>query len=130
MDRIEVELGLLRKDHPDLEYKDRWVRIPRFKLPVGIWNADSVELCFEIPAGYPGQAPYGFYVRPEILLKGPNGQAAVPGAYASGQQTVFGPGWGKFSWQHDGWRPTADLVSGSNLAGFVRTALDRLMEAA
>lgn len=123
MDRIAKEIELLRKDYPELIYQHPWVRIPRYALPADIWTATEVEVCFEITPGYPGQAPYGFYVNPAIMLK----TGGKPDAYAPAQTTPFGVGWGKFSWQHEGWRATADLVTGSNLAGFVRTFRDRLL---
>lgn len=127
-ERIEEELRLLRQEYPDLEYREegRWIRLPRYRLPPGIWNREETEVCFQIPDAYPGQAPYGFYVPGGLLLKDTN---QPPNNYGPAA-TPFPGSWCRFSWQHDNWRATADVKSGSNLLNFVRTFKDRFKEGA
>ena len=116
-ERIEKELALLRQRYPDLEYKDRWVRIPSYPLPEG-WNRTSTDVAFEIPVGYPGTPPYGIYTPAGLLFKGEK-----PDRYTEPSQTQppFSGSWGIFSWQPDNgqWKPTADPITGSNLLNWV-----------
>lgn len=128
-ERIELEVGMLQECWPALEYLEegRWVRIPQYPLPDGIWNVAEVEVCFQIPEQLPGQAPYGFYARPELRLRAGN---ASPQNYQFPAGTSFGDGWGKFSWQLEPWRPAADPLAGSNMVNFVRSFSDRLREGA
>lgn len=127
-ERIEQELKLLKREFPNLEYKEdiMWIYIPEYKLPPNIWNRDCVAVCFQIPAGYPGNPPYGFFVEGGLYLKGTNEK---PSNYEEPVQTPFGGNWGKFSWSHDNsWRATSDLTLGSNLLNFVRSFRDRLKQ--
>lgn len=120
---------MLRTWYPELEYgaEGRWVRIPRHSLPTGIWAIEGpVEVCFQIPDQLPGQAPYGFYVRPELTLVG--GQR--PNNYEYPAQTPYGGGWGKFSWSPESWQPAPDAAAGSNLLDFARSFATRLKEGA
>jgi len=128
-DRLKAEMNLLCHFFPAAQWHPSgaggWVRIPGYKFPSAIWNRTSDTVCFEVPVGYPGQAPYGFYVSTGLRLL--NG--ALPQAYQEGATTPFGGSWGKFSWSHDGtWRPTGDISSGGNLTNFVFTFADRLRE--
>jgi hypothetical protein len=126
--RVDQELDLLRRNFPHLEYLEggHWVRIHKFDIPDSIWDRNCVEVCFQIPEQVPGQAPYGFYARPNLNLK--SGQPI--GNYAYPAPTGFGGDWGKFSWQLLVWAPTADLVSGTNMVNFVRSFVDRFAEGA
>lgn len=130
-DRIAQELALLRRSYPETEYRPdgQWVRIPGYRVLSDLWKDKTVTVAFQIPTGYPGQAPYAFYVQPPPRLKDsdqrPTNNYEEP---ASG--IPFDGAWGKFSWQQDGWRATADLASGSNLLNFVRTFKDRFQEGA
>lgn len=126
-DRVRQELEMLKACWPDLEYHDdgHWVRISRYSIPTDIWTVTEVEVCFQIPEGLPGQAPYGFYVRPQMILQG----GGKPNNYefpANGPP--FGMGWGKFSWQLEPWQPEADPATGSNMVNFVRSFRYRLRE--
>jgi hypothetical protein len=131
-DRMRTEIDLLRRFYPDAEWHPSasaggWVKIPAYSFPAPIWNRHNDTICFEVPAGYPGQAPYGFYVGAGLRLQE---SGAIPLAYQEGVATPFAGSWGKFSWSHDGtWKPTGDTSSGSNLANFVLTFADRLREA-
>lgn len=125
-DRIRQELEMLRACYPNLEYREEghWVRIPSYAAPEGIWNVSEVEVCFQMPEQLPGQAPYGFYVRPELLLR----IGGRPDNYTYPATTPFGDGWGKFSWQLEPWRPTSDSGTGSNMVNFVRSFAERLRQ--
>lgn len=127
-DRIEAELKLLRQYYPDTEYREEgnWFRIPAYPVTATAWNVDSVAVAFQAPIGYPGQPPYAFYVRPGLRVKNTDQR---PGNYEEPAGGVpFDGVWGKFSWQQENWRATADAVSGSNLLNFVRTFADRFQE--
>jgi hypothetical protein len=71
-ERIEKELSLLRAVFEHLEYRPEghWVRLDAYTVPAGIWAQTTIEVCFQIPAGIPGEAPYGFYVTPNLTLLG------------------------------------------------------------
>ncbi|MBI3632554.1 MAG: hypothetical protein HY225_03835 [Candidatus Vogelbacteria bacterium] len=125
-ERIEAEVALIRRFYLNAEYHEAgWIRIPDYRLPEGIWNQTVIEVLAQFPIpGYPGQAPYGIHVRPCLRLKG----LQMPTNYTEPVGTPFGDNWGKFSWQPEGWRPTADLYSGSNMLDFIRTFIDRFRE--
>ena len=126
--RIQQEVQLLLKEYADLEYMEesRWVYIPSYPLPKDIWNRQETELCFQIPEGYPGQPPYGFYVPDGLMMKATD---RPPNNYGPAQ-TPFPGAWGKFSWAPENWRPSVDVASGSNLLNFVRSFMDRFLEGA
>jgi len=128
-DRIKEELELLRRSYSTVEYNDagQWVKINGYAIPAGSsWNRQTTDVCFQIPLGYPGTPPYGFYVPGGILCDG-----SPPNSYQEPAQNSppFSGAWGFFSWQQDsGWLPKADLRTGSNLFNFVGTFKDRFME--
>jgi hypothetical protein len=127
-ERIEKELVLLRQRYPNLEYRQegQWVRIPSYLLPAG-WDRPSTDVAFQIPVGYPGTPPYGIYTPQRSLFN-----KVQPENYQQAQQQppLGGGPWWVFSWQpQDGqWRPTADIVSGSNLLNWVLGFSDRFRE--
>jgi hypothetical protein len=130
LDRITAELELLRRYYPTAEWHPAgaggWVRIPGYQFPPA-WNRETDTICFEVPAGYPGQAPYGFCVTSGLRLK----SGAAPQSYQEGASTPFPGSWGKFSWAHDNsWKAAGHISSGSNLANFVLTFADRLGQGA
>lgn len=118
---------MLRGCWPQLEYLDagHWVRIPRYAVPPGIWTVQEVEVAFQIPEHLPGQAPYGFYVRPGLVLAADGSQ---PDNYTYPAVTPFGGDWGKFSWSPVDWRPAAEPAAGSNMVDFVRSFAERLRQ--
>lgn len=126
-ERIAADLDLLRKDYPDLAYEPegRWVRVPRYSLPEG-WNSRETDTAFQIPVGYPGAPPYGIYVPSGLLYnqQEPKNYVLAP------HQPPFGGTWHFFSWspEDNQWRPTADVVTGSNLRNFVRSFADRFQQ--
>lgn len=128
-DRIAQELELLKKDHPNLDFREegQWILIPEYKLATDIWNKGVLAIAFQIPPAYPGEPPYGFCVQTDLTLKDTGGKPT--NAYAEPATTPFDGVWGKFSWQQDNsWAATADLKSGSNLLNFLRSFQDRLKE--
>src|SRR5690348_16554544 len=117
--RLDAELALLRTSFPDLDYEFaddvHWVRIPSYPLPSG-WSfagepCTHVELAFRIPT-QPGQAPYGFLVRPAVELS----TGVTPGAYSPNVATPWGAGFAQFSWSPVGtWIPKTELTAGANM---------------
>jgi hypothetical protein len=128
--RMTAELELMRRYYPSAEWhpggSGGWIRLPDYVLPADIWNVVGCDICFEVRTAYPGEAPYGFYVAGGLRTKGQR-----PQNYEEPATTPFPGTWGKFSWSFDAaWAPRADVISGSNLTGFVRSFRDRLMEGA
>jgi hypothetical protein len=126
--RIHEEIHLLRQYFQDLVYHEetRWVLVPRYMIPPGMWDRDEVAVCFQIPPGYPGQKPYGFYVSPRVQLRG---GGAVKNRTDSSEAPFAGE-WAKFSWDMPAWHATADLQTGSNLLNFVLTFRARFEQGA
>ncbi len=128
--RIEEELGLLRRRYGEVEYieQGQWVRLPKFPAGPGT-NRAEMPVVFQIPQGYPGAQPYGFYVPAGILIAG-----TKPSSYTEPAQNAppFEGTWGFFSWcPADGeWRPTATLTAGSNLLHWSRGFSARFREGA
>lgn len=135
-DRIEGELDLLRKFYPDVEYdiSSKIFVIPKYEIPSDFWSAKTVRLAFQVPAGYPGQPPYAFYIEGGVKLREKSDQEPdqqvdkKPSNYDDCPLPPFEGVWGKFSWAHENWKPTSDLSSGSNLLNFVQTFKDRFNE--
>lgn len=125
---VELELALLREAYPDLEWRpgDHWVRLPACRLPDQVWTVDVVELAFQIPQNLPGQAPYGFWVRPGLT---PMSGGTITN-YTYPVNTPFGEAWGQFSWAPEEWRPAANVRAGTNMLDFVRSFDERLQEGA
>jgi Prokaryotic E2 family E len=123
--RLDDELALLRSQYPELEFRDEdyWARIPRYELPEG-WAHQVAEMAFQVPRELPGQQPYGFWVRPLLML--PTG--AAPENSQGPVSTGFGEGWQQFSWAPEVWRPAAQTRGGSNLLDFVRSFRRRLQD--
>ncbi len=120
------ELDFVRAFYSDVRYvsEGRWVLLPAYRLPEGVWRQAEVELCFQIPENYPGQSPYAFYVNPSLRLA----DASVPNNFEISVPTVFAGSWGKFSWIVDPWQPDIDPKAGSNLVDFIRSCGYRLRE--
>ncbi len=127
-DRIQQELKLLRSRFPNLEYREegRWIRIPSYPVTEG-WSRSATEVTFQIPTSHPGAPPYGIYVPVGLTFRGePPNNYREPAP----SQPPFGGSWGIFSWAPlDGqWRPTADIITGSNLLNWVLGFADRFRE--
>jgi hypothetical protein len=122
--RVEDELALLRRHWPTLEYlaTDHWVWLPSYPVPSG-WTSSDVEVSFRIP-GDTAVQPYGFYVRPGLLVAGT--PAAEPANYTNPAAVPFGVGWAMFSWAPaTPWRPHEQIERGDNMTHFVRSFRDR-----
>lgn len=117
---------MLRGFYGEVDYlaDGQWVRLPSYRLPAGVFNCEEAALAFQIPAGYPGQGPYAFYIHPSIKLA----DGTNPNNFEENAATAFGAGWCKFSWQVEPWVPKASAVAGDNLVTFVRSCGHRLRE--
>ncbi|GIW88276.1 MAG: hypothetical protein KatS3mg108_2600 [Isosphaeraceae bacterium] len=129
-ERIAREMELLRSVFPDAEYHEvegGWIRIPRYTVQHGGWAPGVVEVCFQVPAGYPGNAPYAFWVSPPLRLAADN--RAPVNNYQEPSPTPLPGTWAKFSWSHlDSWQPGPEPESGSNFLNFVLSFRDRFGE--
>ena len=126
-ERIEQELALLRRHYEQVEYvaEGRWVRIWPVTTGLG-WSENPVAAAFQIPTGFPGAPPYGFYVPVGLVHNGKEPQSYQAKAQS---QPPFEGEWAMFSWAHDGsWRATSDLITGSNLFNWSRSFRDRFAE--
>jgi len=129
-ERLAKEMAILSTVFGDAEFHDKdsgWVRIPRYSVQYGGWKQAEVSVCFQVPAGYPGDAPYAFWVSPLLRLEGTD--AAPRNNYQEPSPTPFKGTWGRFSWSHDSsWNPGIDPAAGSNILDFVLTFRERFRE--
>jgi hypothetical protein len=129
-DRLAKELALLKTVFPDVSFHEvdtGWFRIPRYTVQYGGWTQTEVAVCFQVPGGYPGDAPYAFWVSPLLRSAGTN--AAPVNNYQEPSPTPFPDTWGRFSWSHEsGWRPGVQPGAGSNFLNFVLTFRERFRE--
>lgn len=128
-ERIQEELGLLRSYISGIEVDstNSWVLVRGYKLPSEIgWSREAIDLCFEIPPGYPNAKPYGFYVPNDLTCEGqhPNSWKQNPN-----KKPPFEGAWGFISWgPKEEWEPKGDIQSGSNLLTFYLSFKDRFEE--
>lgn len=127
-DRVNKELETLKKYFPSLVINEtnNWGLIIDYNLPKDIeWVPAIVQVCFNIPIGYPGAAPYGIYVPSSIRFKNevPNNFNLSPK-----NKPPFEGEWGILSWQLDPWKPAAEISMGSNLLNFVQSFYNRFLE--
>jgi hypothetical protein len=123
MTRIEQELVLLRSKFPDAALQGQWVLLPSYPVPNPGWGADSVKVAFPIPAAYPAQKPYAFYVSPPLRVG-----ASIPGNATEASDPVFDGEWTKFSWDCQDWSPAAEVAGGSNLLHWALSFHERLKD--
>ena len=126
IERVDAELAMVRAWYPDLELREgppMTGRLPAYPVPSG-WGVERVELVFQVPSEFPGQEPYGIWIRPALVL--PNGSA--PSNTSPPVATAFGEGWQQFSFAPERWAPGATPQAGSNLLTFIRSFGDRLRE--
>lgn len=127
-ERIDQEFELLKKYYPSIKYvnnEGHWFLIPAYNISEG-WSSQSINVAFTTPPEYPASPPYGIYVPIDLRYKGVN-----PNNFAAAKIAVpFDGCWGVLSWAPgDGqWRPTADLISGSNLLHWARGFAERFRE--
>jgi hypothetical protein len=126
--RIEAELNLLKSWFGSaLEYipDGHWVLLRDYEIPSDLWTPRVVDVCFQIPSQLPGQPPYGFYVRPDVVAV--NGAAI--GNHTGPVSTGFGDDWCQMSWSvTEEWRPAATPEEGSNMVSFALSFADRFTE--
>ena len=127
--RIASELALLRQQYADVDHKIannmHWFRVGNLKTPdePGKWVPNRIAAVFAVTEGYPGAQPYGFFVPAELHL---NDQA--PSGNPAPNPPPFEGSWRFLSWSPEGWQPAADVSTGSNLWGWVRSFTHRLRE--
>ena len=125
-ERVRREFDLLRNCFPDAEYlaEHHFVHLPGYPLPPGVWQRTTTNAGFFVPESYPGQSPYPFFVRPDLLL--PDGSR--PNNYAYPAQIPVAGTWGSFSWVLDDWRASDEITQGSNLLAYARSLAQRFRE--
>jgi hypothetical protein len=123
-ERIEQELALLRHYYGDVDYipDGQWVQLRRYRFPPP-WRPEEGPVAIQVPVGYPGVAPYGFYAPASLMYDGVKPNAKLPP-----HSPPFDGEWLLFSWAPQDWRPTTDLRTGSNLWGWCRSVTERLRE--
>jgi hypothetical protein len=99
-----------------------WFRVKPVHTPPG-WSPDAIPVVFSVTQGHPGAAPYGFYVPTDLMRAG-----APPQEHHAPHQPPFSGPWRFLSWQAVNWRPTAEVATGDNLWGWVRSFPQRLRE--
>ena len=129
MDWVEANLALLLTAYPDLSHAVvdgvHWILIPAYPIP-DLFTVRSAEVAFRIPS-QPGEAPYGFWVRPGLALA----SGATINNYSYPATTGWGTDWGQFSLSPvAAWQPKADVPAGPNMLNFARGIADRLREGA
>jgi hypothetical protein len=124
--RIEAELALLRLHYDKVEHVEasglHWFRVEPVRTTEN-WSADSTPAAFSVTQGHPGAPPYGFYIPAELKYAN-----APPSENSTPNQPPFAGQWRFLSWQAVDWRPTANVTSGANLWGWVRSFIQRFGE--
>ncbi len=127
-DRIAAEVALLRLHYESVEYVEsggqHWFQVVGMKT-VNEWTPAVITVVFSVTQGYPGTAPYGFFVPEEVRYQG--GALKIHGPP---HPPPFPGSWLFLSWSARDWRATADVKSGSNLWGWVRSFRGRMQEGA
>ena len=124
--RMNDELALLRQHYAKVDYLAanamHWFMVQMLKTP-DKWSPVEIPGVFAVTEGYPGAQPYGFFVPDALNLNG-----KPPSEHQAPHPPPFEGKWRFLSWQPEGWHATADVSSGSNLWGWVRTFMHRLRE--
>ena len=124
--RMEAELALLRLHYTKVEYAAadgmHWFKVEPVRTAQG-WSSEVTPVAFSVTQGHPGAEPYGFYIPVELCY-----EKAPPAEHSATHQPPFRDVWRFLSWAPDGWRPTADVTTGSNLWGWVRSFVRRFEE--
>ena len=127
-ERIAQEVDLLRSQYSRLEHREEgiWFLLPEYEIREGVWTTNLPDISFQVTTKYPGQKPYGFYVRlPFSLASGEEIKNATPS-----DDPPFTGAWLKFSWDMPEWQATSDLQSGYNLLNWALSFRKRLDEGA
>ena len=124
--RINEELALLRRHYDAVEYIEtseiHWFRVEAVRTAPN-WSSDTTVVAFSVTQGYPGAEPYGFYVPIELMYGG-----HPPDEHSAPYQPPFTGTWRFLSWSPENWQQTADVTTGSNLWGWVRSFVRRFEE--
>jgi hypothetical protein len=124
--RIGQELALLQKNFDAVEYKENgnlhWFKVDGYCLPEGLSPA-IVSVVFSVTFGHPVPKPYGFYVPAGICFR-----EKVLNLNNPQHPPPFAGNWRFASWDVENWRPGADVTTGDNLWGWVRSFRNRLLE--
>jgi hypothetical protein len=125
--RLTRELEALRKGFEGLAFGQvgQWILLPRYPYPDN-WSEREAPVTFQVPAGYPGSPPYGFYVSAGLRFNGEIPKWQHPAT----NNPPFDGDWAFFSWAIDGnWAvPTTSAIGGCNLRTFVDSFAQRLAE--
>jgi hypothetical protein len=118
---------MLRACWPDLAFIEvgQWLFLPGYPLPAGLWDQTAVDVAIQIPLQLPGEAPYGFYVRPGLRTS--SGDQPTNYTHPANEPPLPGT-WGKFSWAPVSWQPRASATAGDNMVGFTHSVALRLAE--
>jgi hypothetical protein len=117
-ERVLQEIEMLRTRHPELSHGEElnWVML-ELLLPKDRFNKVRSKALFVVPPGYPNTGPDNFFAEADLRMK----DGSMPPAFNLGGSPPVSGSWGFFSWHPNGWRPSAALEGGDNLAGFVRS---------
>jgi hypothetical protein len=126
-DRLQRDLDLVRGRYPEVEFREegQWVFLPHYPVSPG-WKERAYAVCFQIRPGYPDIGPYGINVSPPPERE--DGAALQSYSLNPEPRPPFPGEWGRFSWEVDGWKATANLVSGSTLLSFIESIRKRFEE--
>lgn len=122
--RLAEELTLLQRHYGAVEFVEigSWIRIAQYRIPAP-WKPQDISIAYQVPTGFPGAPPYGFYV-PTAL----NHNGTPPQSNAPPNKPPFPGDWLHISWAAENWNPAATIDAGSNLWGWSRSFADRLRE--
>ena len=124
--RLEEELALLRLHYRRVEHVEanglHWFLPSTVRMP-DTCSPNAVDTVFSVTQGYPGAEPYGFFIPRALTING-----SAPNEHGSPHPPPFPGEWRFLSWAPVKWRATADVQSGSNLWGWVRSFAQRLRE--
>ena len=127
IDWVTEELRLLKGFWPDLEFfpGENWVLRRNYSLPPG-WNKEFVDLAIRIPAGFPGEQPYCFWVSGGLALE--PGVTISSYTFPSVTIPTSNESWGQFSWTSETWTPGAEPGQGMGMVHFAQSVWRRLLE--
>lgn len=127
--RLGRELAGLRKAFDGLVFEEvgQWILVPRYPFP-DKWSEPAASVALQMPPGYPGAPPYGFYVPAHVRFDGKTPTWQHPAS----NKPPFDGDWAFLSWAIDGqWTPpTTSAIGGCSLRNFVDSFAQRLKEGA
>ena len=124
--RIAQELSLLEQYYEEVTYKNvggvHWFRVKGLALPAPL-TPSIIDVVFSVTAGHPISKPYGFYMPEDIEKDGAKLNFQKPP-----NAPPFEGTWCFKSWDAPHWNPKADVLSGDNLWGWVRSFRQAISE--